>query len=170
MIAVSQVPIPGGSFIEKSLSGTDYADSFSCQFISDTPVRLDCVVRYFLNKSPRWINGLIKIRNLLVKPFGLKTDFEHRPIINISKGGTVAFFEVMEMNDDEVLLFAEDKHLEAYLSIIISKVLNRYEFTVSTTVLFRNIFGHVYFFFIKPFHVLIIKSMIINTANHFSNQ
>jgi hypothetical protein len=167
-MTIVQIAIPQNSLIEKSLPKTDYADCFLAELVSDETIQLENVIRYFLNQSPAWSKALMKIRDILVKPFGLKTDSEHLPVINISKGGTVSVFEVLEINDEEALLYATDKHLEACLSISINRVQNRYEISISTTVHFRNIWGHVYFFFVKPFHIMIVKAMLSKMANHFS--
>ena len=165
---IAQIAIPKNSIIEKSLPNIDYADCFSCQFTSIRSIHLDSIVRFLLNSQTWWSKNLMKLRNILVKPFGLKTDSDVQPIINFSKGKMTGFFKVLEINEEEVHLLASDKHLEACLSIIMSKTNNHYEVSITTTVYFRNTLGHVYFFFIKPFHKLIVKSMLSRMVNHFS--
>jgi hypothetical protein len=165
---IAQIALPKNSLIEKSLPKIDYADCFSCQFTSIRPIQLESMVRFFLNSQTWWSKNLMRLRNILVKPFGLKTDSEVQPIINFSKGKMAGFFKVLEINDEEVHLLASDNHLDACLSIIMNKINNHYEVSISTTVYFRNKLGHVYFFFIKPFHKLIVKSMLSRMANHFS--
>jgi len=165
---ISQIAIPQYSLITKSLPANHYADCFSCQFKSNQSIQLDSVARFLLNYNPVWVKWLIVFRNMLVKPFGLQTGTEKSPILTISKGGNVAFFKVLDATDEEVLLYAADKHLSACLSVIMNRLHNQYEISVSTTVYFHNNLGKVYFFFVKPFHILIVKSMLIRMIKNFS--
>ena len=164
---ISQIDIPTSSLINKSLPVNHYADCFSCEFRSKETVLLESIARSFLNYNPGWVKCLVVLRNILVKPFNLQTGTEKSAIITISKGSKASIFKVLEMNDDELLLYYEDKHLDACFSIMLNRLHHQNEITASTTVYFHNNLGRIYFFFIKPFHILIIKSMLIRVTNNF---
>jgi hypothetical protein len=170
---ISQIRLPQASVIEKKKIQIDYSDSFQCRFYSHQQVSLESCVRYIFNNWPNWMSFLIWLRNILVKPFGLDSSndvYEKGaiPVINISKGGKVIFFEVVECNDEEVLLFFSDKHLDGYLSCILKNFNLSYEVILTTVVKYNNNLGRVYLFCIKPFHKLIIRSMLHRLANHFT--
>ena len=104
---------------------------------------------------------------MIVKPFGLKTDsindFGNNhviPAMSVMKGDKLGLFEVIERNDEEVVMFLSDKHLDVCLAIMLTQFNNQYELTISTAVQFNNALGHIYFFAIKPFHILIVRSML----------
>jgi hypothetical protein len=107
----------------------------------------------------------MKIRNFLVA-LGLNTgaknvkDRLRHPVISISKGSQVSIFNVLELTDEEVLLFIPDKHLDAWLSFIIQGLPGHQEIVISTTVKYHNLIGKIYFNLIQPFHVLIIRSIL----------
>ena len=51
----------------------DYSDSYSLDVNSDAELRPGKLLESVFSDTPRWVNGLMKIRNALVAPFGLKT-------------------------------------------------------------------------------------------------
>jgi hypothetical protein len=171
---IEKVPFPRNSMMRDSFPVIDYSDSFRSKFITDFDIRLEHCIQSFLCYNPKWVVALMKFRNLLVKPFGLKTSTDQNKkripiVINLAKGDKIAFFEVIASFDDEVLLYITDKHLDACLSVILKKTdhltclpndKNEYEVFITTGVKFKNTFGHIYFFFIKPFHMLLMRNMI----------
>ena len=70
------------------------------------------LIKKIFNHSPAWLNFLMKVRNILVKPLGLET-------------GKV--------------LKTEDCIID-----------------ITTVVQYHNALGKAYFFFIKPFHKMIV--------------
>lgn len=99
---------------------------------------------------PPWVELLFKVRNRIVGFFGLKTER------NTSKPDT--FFTVIENREDEIVMGEDDKHLNFRLSILKDEFGN----TVSliTVVHYNNGWGKVYFFPVKPFHQIIMNSLL----------
>jgi Protein of unknown function (DUF2867) len=180
---IEKVPFPRNSMIRDSFPVIDYSDCFRSKFITDFDIRLEHCIQSFLFNTPKWSVALMKLRNLLVKPFGLKTgtdqDKKNIPVmINLAKGDKIAFFEVIACFDDEVLLYITDKHMDACLSVMLKKpdhgtylhnAKNEYQVFVTTAVKFKNTFGHIYFFFIKPFHTLLMRNMIYRFIQKFNS-
>ena len=88
------------------------------------------------------INFLMKVRNILVKPLGLET-------------GKVLKTEdcIIEDTENEAIMRKDDKHLLFYVSI--AKIGNDL-IDITTVVQYHNALGKAYFFFIKPFHKMIV--------------
>lgn len=84
----------------------------------------------------------MKVRNILVKPFGLET-------------GKVLKTEdcIIEDTENEAIMRKDDKHLLFYVSI--AKIGNDL-IDITTVVQYHNALGKAYFFFIKPFHKMIV--------------
>jgi hypothetical protein len=102
-------------------------------------------------KLPNWAIALFKIRNAIVKVFGLKTDMK--------KGKEHStFFTLIEKNDDEIVMGESDKHLDFRASI--KKDAEAGTIALITVVHFNNVWGKVYFFPVKPFHKMIIRAMM----------
>ena len=62
---------PAGSRIQKGFPKVDFCDSFSLRIVAD--ISNDEIVNHFFFKFPGWIEALFKLRDILVKPFGLQT-------------------------------------------------------------------------------------------------
>jgi hypothetical protein len=169
---ITQIPLPQGTLIEKPHRCSNYSDCFHLLFHSDQPIQLeDCLKAFFYNWSS-WIVSLMRIRNVLVKPFGLKTDVDnYKPNapkeIILSIGSRIVFFEVLEKINNEVVLFGSDKHLDFWLSVILRSSFNQYELYITTSVRFNNRLGKTYFFLIRPFHKLIVRTILFKVKKHF---
>jgi len=140
----------------------DYVDSFKGQ-INNPSVDVYKVLEAFFKSTPKWIDTLFKIRNKLVSVFGLKND-----IVDIDEipsplkvGDKVGFFKIYEVNENEVILGEDDVHLDFRVSIHLEKDKNNL-LSIKTLVKFKNIFGKLYFVLIKPFHIIIVQSMLKN--------
>ena len=180
---IEKVSFPRNSMIRESFPVIDYSDCFRSKLNTDFDLKLEHCIQSFLFNQPKWSVALMKLRNLVVKPFGLKTgtdrDINYVPVvINLAKGDKIAFFEVIASFDDEVLLYITDKHLDACLSVMLKKTdhltclpnaKNEYEVFITTGVKFKNAFGHLYFFFIKPFHTLLMRNMISRFIQKFNS-
>jgi hypothetical protein len=169
---VHNVDISKNSLIQITRPNSDFEECYSISFLSSKLLNLETIIKYcFSSFSVGWVELLFRMRDWLVKPFKLKTadDYHLQYPLEIKKGGTVAFFEVKDVNNEEVLLYAIDSHLEVYFSISILQNADNKMIKASTVVHLKNRLGKIYFFLIKPFHKLIIKRMLKHVANHFSN-
>jgi hypothetical protein len=98
---------------------------------------------------PKWVGGLMNLRNRLVRPFGLKTEEGVEP---------VTLFPVIGRNDHEIIMGMVDKHLDFRVSVLIDR--GKAFIYVTTIVHYHNRWGKAYFLLIKPFHRLIVHSIM----------
>ncbi len=173
MIRITKIPVPENSLIAKSFHVIHYSDCYLSRFHSEKNIEIDDCINFFLFKWPWWVYFLLKIRNVLVAPFGLKSDTDrHMADASqkeiISKGAHVNFFEVWDVNTNEILLGIRDKHLDACFSIILNKADLQYEIMLSTTVHYHHVMGTIYFFLIKPFHILITRSQLSRMVRNYT--
>ncbi len=71
--------------------------------------------------------------------------------------------------DKEVILGEDDKHLNFRVSLFLDHQINdpnKKHLTVSTTVEFNNWFGRIYFLPVRPFHKLIVPTMLKGIIKH----
>jgi hypothetical protein len=157
---VEKVQLPQNSLFRGIPVKYNYSDSYSIEVdynIEHTP---EFFAKNFLTNFSSWVYSLFKLRNILVKPFGIPADdgIMDYPFQTIQKGAVFSFFNVLDFKPEELLLFAPDKHLDAWFSFYVLKKGNRNELTITTIVKYNNIKGRFYFTFIRPFHKLIIIS------------
>jgi len=117
---------------------------------------------------PKWAQGLIWLRNLIVGPFGLKTgnDGMHVPSIvdpdNLQIGDTILVFRIETITKNEIILGEDDRHLDFRISIFVGPD----GYYLTTWVHRHNLFGKIYLAVIMPFHKLIVADAVRRLVRH----
>lgn len=147
----------------------DYKDAYECVVANTKSITPDDIQIAFWTIKPKWLNTLFKLRNLLVKPFGLKGEDknENNKFEQCIRNGTTNnLMSVVAKSENETVLCLNDKHLKAYLSVYIEKFsTDNQKISIITLVEFHNWLGYVYFYAIYPFHHIVVRSMLRNTLN-----
>jgi len=145
-----------------------YVDAFSAVIENNgRAISIENVGRAFFSSGPKWIDGLLELRNMIAALFGLKTGKSDKSMQDMFEqfkcepGERFGLFKVFSKSDHELILGDDDKHLNFKVSLLLDKkVPDEYTLTVSTVVIFNNWFGRLYFLPVKPFHKLIVPSMV----------
>lgn len=145
--------VPEISLIMNGFNHYDYCDSYSKKVSGDESI--DSLLERFF-KMPLWVTGLLKLRDIIVKPFGLQT----RDDIDRSLKNSDTIFPIIDRSENEIVMGKDDKHLNFRVSGMKQTQGNEVFLNITTIVKFNNIWGRVYFFPVKPFHKLIIKYML----------
>lgn len=150
--------IPSESAIAEGFGHVDYFDVYQ---IKQTTTKSAEVLSREIMKMPKWVDLLMKLRNTIVGVLGLKTDLKGQE--------TETIFTLIENRKNEIIMGEDDAHLNFRASVLNNAI----EGTVSliTVVHFNNKWGRFYFFPVKPFHKVILKSLLrrylkTNTLNH----
>ncbi|MGL4768254.1 MAG: DUF2867 domain-containing protein [Formosimonas sp.] len=112
--------------------------------------------------TPRWIDGLMRVRNLIVKQLGLKDlgPLGHtnngKPAAHYRVGERLGIFTLFYIAHNEVILTDEDTHLTVKISLYATPN----ELRITSVVHTHNWLGRVYLWVIIPFHKLIVKRML----------
>jgi len=115
------------------------------------------------------VGQLFNLRNKIVAKFGLKipdgTNDPQEQLKNFrcEPGERIGLFKVFASHENEVILGEDDKHLNFRISLFLEKFSDKNSkknLTVSTTVVFNNWLGRVYFLPVRPFHSLIVPTIL----------
>jgi len=137
------------------------------------------VAKAFFLSSPMWVDKLFKFRNKLASLLGLKAsgnDIDRQKILDNFKceiGDQVGLFKVFDKRDDEVVLGEDDKHLNFRVSLFLEKSKDddlKKSLIISTTVVFNNWFGRLYFLPVRPFHKFIVPIMLKGIIKQLEGQ
>jgi hypothetical protein len=140
------------SLAARALPSVDYFDVFSAQVGGDVSLE-EVARRVFAGRPPR----LMRLRDALVRPFGLKTSPPGpRPPPRFQPGERIGLFTLFERSAEELLLGEDDRHLDFRVSLRLAGG----EASLATAVRFRSLLGRVYFFLIRPFHALVVQGML----------
>ena len=114
----------------------DHTDEFSDIIHTERFISAAELSELFFS-TPKWITLLMKFRNVVMRPFGLAT------------------------------VCKNDKHLDLEI-VFMTESMERdnQRISVSTKVRFHNNLGKCYFAIIKPFHILICKTLLQRAKNN----
>jgi hypothetical protein len=143
---------------KKILLKIDFVDTFST---TNHINNIEEITNLVFNTTPKWINSLFAIRNKIASLFGLKTAMPNDYNKNYKVGGYVKLFKIFSISDNEVILGADDSHLN-FRAVINNDKSDSYNIKVITLVEYNNLKGKIYMGIIKPFHRQIVKIMVTN--------
>ena len=143
MSKVIKASLPPQSMLHAIKQPDDFLDCYR----RETTIDVDQAANRAMD-FPMWVTWLMKIRNIAVTPFGLRTD--------LGQGETIGFFPIVMRNDTEIILGFDDKHLDFRISILTDGS-HAYG---ATWVRRHNRLGRMYLSLIMPFHVLIMRNAI----------
>jgi len=98
---------------------------------------------------PGWASALLRLRNTLVRPFGLKTGEAGQPI-----------FPTCHETQDEIILGTDDRHLNFRIGLYRQDG----RIYMSTWVHPHNLWGRTYLRLVMPFHILISRGAVARMA------
>jgi len=152
--------IPEYSVISKNFDDIHYCDSFS--ILTQTNENLDKITTEVF-QTPQWADMLMTIRNAVAKLVGLEAGGLKKDT-NISDfypiGSRAVYFTVIDRNENEIVMAENDKHINFRISIMINREGNHVTIYLTTLLKFNNLLGQLYFFPVKPFHRLIVISLL----------
>jgi len=169
-MTIIKTTLPTNSKLNTIHNKYDYVDSFHGVLNDDknefTSVDIG---KAFFSSGPKWVGKLFILRNKIVSIFGLKTSGNitnrERQLENFKcePGEQLGLFKVFAKTENEVILGEDDKHLNFRVSLFLEHQINRTnkkDLIISTTVEFNNWFGRLYFLPVRPFHKLIVPTML----------
>ncbi len=137
------------------LPGADFADAFRAT-PAGQDIDLEGVAAGLGSNTPAWVRILLKLRNILVRPFGLVTEDQ----AGTMRDGRIVF-PVLSSEPDRVVMGLDDKHLDFRIVIDRSKGPGeQMSITATTLVRTHNTGGRLYLTAIKPFHRVIVPAML----------
>ena len=120
-----------------------------------------------LSYHPIWLKFLYGIRYYFVRLLGMKQEGMPEPFqlkvhdVSMIPGEWVTFFQVFQAKEDSYWVAeASDKHLTAYLAIVADDSKPKRQFHLATVVKYKHWTGPVYFNVIRPFHHIVVRSMM----------
>ena len=137
------------------LPGAQFMDAFR---ITTPATNLDArqAAEKMLAFGPRWIDALLKLRNILVRPFGLKSSGAREP----APGGAIGIFPVLGETPQRLVAGFDDHHLDFRVVIDVAAAEAGQQITATTLVLTHNLLGRTYLRLIMPFHRLVVRTML----------
>lgn len=171
--------LPAHSLLPGSFQPLHYLDAFTADFHDpDHKIGPREAALAFFQSGPRWVGGLMRLRDAVVRLLGLKTAKGHADhaaalaAFRCVPGERMGIFTVKAVGPQEVVLGEDDRHLDFRVSLWMEASASGdpaiRSLTISTAVRFHNRWGRLYFSFVKPFHRLIVRVMLRRTIKRLT--
>jgi hypothetical protein len=141
------------------LPGAQFADAFRIT-VDGTALDARQAAEKMLGRGPRWIETLMRLRNRMVAPFGLKRPLPVAP----RAADTIGRFPVVSETPHRLVAGFDDKHLDFRVVVDVAAAGQGQSVTATTLVLTHNLLGRGYLAIILPFHRLIARAMLRQVA------
>ncbi|MBT1158918.1 DUF2867 domain-containing protein [Aminobacter anthyllidis] len=152
--------VPVVSNAEQILPGASFTDRFAV-VVSGERLDVGTAAERVFRHRPSWIGALMALRNLLVRPFGLKTRDEDLAPELERKG----MFPVLSQSERQMVLGLDDRHLDFRLLVELKELGGgRQEVSATTLVRPHNMLGRAYLCAVMPFHKIIVPAMLARAA------
>jgi hypothetical protein len=147
---VHAVPPPADGLLAGPVP--DVADAFIVALPPGASTDVEVWRRNLFASPPVIVRRLLRLRDFLVRPLGLR---------GASEAGPLEGFPVLGRRGDEVLMGLDDRHLDFRVSLRLLQsggAANALQLT--TTVTFHGAPGRLYFALVRPFHRRIVPAML----------
>jgi hypothetical protein len=138
--------LPASSLLFQQAAGIHEGDFVDCYAKPCSLPLEEAAERAF--RFPTWVSALMRLRNLMVAPFGLNTE--------VTSPNRIGFFPLVSRSDTELILGIDDSHLDFRISVLKQDGMVFFGTWVRT----KNRFGRFYLTLIMPFHILIVRNAV----------
>ena len=139
-----------------ALPGADWADCFEIS-AANSGLDAEAAARQAFERMPKWVGPLMVLRNLIVRPFGLKGGRDTAA----AGAPRIGMFPVISRSDAETVLGFDDRHLD-FRIVVQTEPCGKGETRVRLMTLIRrhNFVGRAYLAAITLFHKLIVATAL----------
>jgi hypothetical protein len=155
---INQAGLPASSQLASCYGRADFADAFSVDLPDAASQDAELIARHIFDHQPEWIAALLRLRDLLVRPFGLKRAADFL----VAGGDRISIFRVLGRYPNEIVLWDDDAHLNFRVSVLVqppSEERSR-RVIVTTLVFYNRLLGRAYIALIAPFHRMIVRGSL----------
>jgi hypothetical protein len=158
---IRTVPLPASCQLAATQHDADFANAHETLVPASSLSTTD-IYCALMQQTPGWVDGLMKLRNQIVQPLGLK-DVGLLSSVTASAaipGQRLGIFEVVSVSTQELVLQDDDKHLLVQLSVLKQPHDATHDkLTISTVVHTHNRLGRIYMAFVAPAHRVIAPAV-----------
>lgn len=142
------------------LPGADFVDCFMIE-VREADLDAWTAAQRVLAVPPAWVRALLRVRDRIVRPFGIMTASD----IASGQADRCGLFPILAKSPERVVLGLDDRHLDFRVVVDARRIeANETRVLVTTLVKRHNLLGRIYLFAIMPFHKLIVRALLARIA------
>ena len=146
--------------MHKKKRAASFSDAY--EFKATQLQSIDKVYMGVFGTLPNWVTFLMKLRNIVVKPFGLTTGstIQMAPKTGqLCQGAKAGFLTIEHLDKHEIVANASDNDMGMYISVM---HLEQQTYRISTLVNLKSCRAKIYVACVKPFHRRVVPQSIIS--------
>lgn len=146
-----EVPVPSTALLAEALPQVDWSDAHAVACYPGMPIDPEVWADAVFRDPPRWVVGLLGLRQALVGLVGIARD-------------SGSAFDVVARNGDEVLIGTDAGHLDFRASVL--READRV--VVSTVVQVHNRCGRAYSAVVRRVHPMVVRATLTRAARRLA--
>ncbi|MBB6489551.1 DUF2867 domain-containing protein [Rhizobium lusitanum] len=163
-IKAHAVPVPPDSVLAPLYVGADLLDAYAVHLPSGTNDDLEVLARAGFEQQAWWIRALTRVRDVVMATVGVKSS-RAVGVAAAAQGPVIGFFPLLSKSARELVMGADDRHLDFRLAILLrADTAGGRELVVVTVVHCHNWLGRTYLAVITPFHRVIASASLEQAA------
>jgi hypothetical protein len=163
MTKARAVPMPSNSVLAPLYAGADLLDAFAIQLPAGASDDLEVLARAALERQAWWIRALTRVRDVVMATVAVKSS-RAVGLAAAARGPVIGFFPVLSKSATELVVGADDWHLDFRVTIQLRADAARRELVAGTVVHCHNRLGRIYLATIAPFHRVIVRASLEQAA------
>jgi hypothetical protein len=171
MIEAHEVPAPSDSALAPLYAGADLLDAYAIRLPAGASDDPEVLARVAFERQAAWIRALTWVRDTVMVTVGVQSSRAIGAAAAARGQQVIAFFPVLSKSAREMVVGADDRHLDFRVSISVSRdAQGGRELVVMTVVHCHNRLGRTYLAVIAPFHRVILRANLQRTARILEGQ
>ena len=159
------VSVPSGSILAPLYKGADLLDAYAIQLPAGASDDLEVLARAGFERQAWWIRALTRVRDMIMVTVGVKSS-RAVGMAAAARGPVIGFFPLLSKRSGELVMGADDCHLDFRLSIQLrAGTAGGRELVVVSVVHCHNWLGRTYLAVITPFHRVIARASLEQAAS-----
>jgi hypothetical protein len=164
MPKVRKVAFPVESQLHGKLDQAFYSDAFETDLVDASLTPVEIATRALVS-TPAWVDGLVKLRDLIASSLGLKAVGRLKlgvgqPSREPAVGDAFSIFRVVFVDRSELVLGIDDTNLDVRMSFLKRLTESHASYVVSSWITTHNALGRIYMLPVAPVHRLLIGLMM----------
>ncbi|TDR79720.1 DUF2867 domain-containing protein [Paludibacterium purpuratum] len=160
-----EIPVPSDSILAPLYKRADLLDAFAIQLPAGASDDLEVLARAGFERQAWWIRALTRVRDMIMATVGVKSS-RAVGIAAAARGVVIGFFPLLSKRAGELVMGADDSHLDFRLAIQLrTGAAGGRELVVVSVVHCHNLLGRTYLAVIKPFHRVIARASLEQVAS-----
>jgi hypothetical protein len=164
MSRVAKIAFPAESRLRARVPRATYLDAWEADLRDPNLTAMEIAGRA-MKATPPWVEALLRIRDGIVRPLGLKTvgrlGADHSATGAVPRiGDRFSIFRIESVDADELVLGIDDSHLDVRISYLRRRGAGRSTYVVAALVETYNLLGRIYMIPVGRFHPFLVWMMM----------